>query len=324
MQPQAAREFYALQQRVTSIAANEVERLWARRMGDDFDASWRRLRGPILQVLLEAQQQMADGALRYVPRALGESDLADRPAGIFKPRSLVGIASDGRPLGTLADQAVTTAKVAISDGATTDQALTSGGDWLHLMTQLQIADTARVAVGIGVAGRKNLKGYVRCLNPPVCQRCAVLGGRVYRWSTGFDRHPRDDCTMVPVRDAGWAKAEGFVLDSKQALESGFIKDLTGPQLKAIDEGADLADVVNAYRGMSTTATERGLSQRQLRALSKNVNAPLPGHPDLLAFLPKSIRNQQYRARLTPEGIYRLAGNDRDEAIRLLRREGYIT
>lgn len=322
MQPQAAREFYATQQRVTTVTAAEVQRLWLRQMGDDFDASWTRIRGPVLDVLLEAQRQMSLAALAYVPKVLDQADLRDRPRGDLLPDSLVGMASDGRPLETLADQAVTSAKVAISGGASTRGALTSGGDWLHLMAQLQVADVARVAVGIGVTSRTDLGGHVRCLNPPVCQRCAVLGGRVYRWSQGFDRHPRDDCTMVPVRDARWAEAEGFVLDPQQALREGFIKDLTEAQTKAIAEGAELTDVVNAYRGMSTTATERGLSTRYLRDLAKN--APTPAQPDLLGFLPASIRNRTYQARLTPEGIYRIAGNDRLEAIRLLRREGYIS
>lgn len=326
MQPQAARDFYATQQRISQVAANEVRRLWVRRMGDDFDASWRRIRTPVLGVLLEAQQQMAEAALKYVPQALGETDLRDRPAGEFKPDSLVGWASDGRTLDSLADQGVTTAKTAVLDGASPGQALSQGGDWMHLMTQLQVADVARVGAGVGVASRTDLGGYVRCLNPPVCQRCAVLGGRVYRWSSGFDRHPRDDCTMVPVKNAHWAKAEGFVLDSQQALSEGFIKDLTPAQSKAIAEGADLADVANAHRGISTTATERGLSTRQLRQIEKYGRQAVPTTvgPDLLAFLPKSVRDQKYRARLTPEGIYRLAGSDRTEAIRLLRREGFIT
>lgn len=327
MQPQAARDFYATQQRVSQVAANEVRRIWKRRMGDDFDSSWRRIRGPVLDVLLEAQMRMAEESLKYLPRVLDATDLRDRSVYDFNTDSLVGLASDGRPLETLADQAVTTAKTTIIGGGSTTQGISAGGDWLHLMAQLQVADVARIGVGIGVTTRTDLGGYVRCLNPPVCQRCAVLGGRVYRWSQGFDRHPRDDCTMTPVKNARWARAEGFVLDPQQALREGFIKDLTESQLKAIGEGADLSDVVNAYRGMSTTATERGLSQRQLRQIEKYGRGPASvaaGQPDLLAFLPKSVREQRYRARLTPEGIYRLAGNDRAEAIRLLRREGYIS
>lgn len=40
--------------------------------------------------------------------------------------------------------------------------------------------------------------YVRHLNLPSCSRCAVLAGRVYRFSDGFERHPGCDCVMIPV------------------------------------------------------------------------------------------------------------------------------
>jgi hypothetical protein len=171
MLPQAASEFYALQQRVNTTAAREVARAW-RRMGDDFDGSWRRHGSAVLSVLVEAQTQVTDEALRYVPRVLSETGLRDEPTGTLNGSALVGIASDGRPLDSLAYGAVTTAKVAVSEGASTRQALAQGGNWLDLMAKLQIADAARQAVGVLTASRKNLGGTVRVLNPPSCQRCA--------------------------------------------------------------------------------------------------------------------------------------------------------
>jgi hypothetical protein len=327
MLPRAATEFYRLQQRVNATAATEAARIW-RRMGDDFDGSWRRHGPAILGVLVEAQTQVADHALRYVPRVLAETDIPDEPAGTLNPARLVGIASDGRPLDSLAFGAVTTAKAAIADGATTRQALGQGGEWLDLMAKLQVADTARQAVGVMTAARKNVHGTVRALNPPSCQRCAILAGRFYRWSTGFLRHPRCDCINVPAASARWAKAEGFLTDTMDAYHAGQIRDLTEAQRLAIDNGADITRVVNATRGMSTTATERGLSKRQLHQANK-YGRTLPGatpqsQPDLLGFLPASVRNQQYRAQLTPEGIYQQAAGDRDEAIRLLRQFGYLS
>lgn len=319
MLPRAATEFYAVQQDVATTVRNEVGRLWRTRMGDDFDSSWRRLAPSVLAVIVEGQAQLALRAQNYNHTVLDSLDVPDQPAGELVPSSLVGVASDGRRLDTLAAQSVVTSKVAISQGASTRQALDEGGQWLQLMAQLQVADTARVAVGIGTASRRNIIGNVRILNPPVCQRCAVLGGRFYRWSKGFDRHPGDDCTMMPVRSE--AEARAFVNDPMDAYRNGEIKDLTQAQIKAIEEGADLARVVNAYRGMSTTATERVLKS------SKPAVAPVgvqPGMPDLLGFLPPEIRDRRPNlTRLTPEGIYLRAGDDRNEAIRLLRAEGYI-
>lgn len=322
MLPPAATDFYATQQRVNAAAVGEVLRAW-RRMGDDFDASWRRNSTTILSVLIEAQQQMAEKALSYVPRVLAETDIPDLPAGDFRPDSLVGVASDGRRLDTLAYGAVTEAKTAVGNGATTQQALNSGGDWLELMTKLQVADAARQAVGIMTASRRNLSGTVRVLNPPSCQRCAILSGRFYRWSTGFRRHPRCDCTNQPVSSQAYAQAEGFITDPMDIYRTGGIRDLTEAQRFAIDNGADITKVVNATRGMSTTAV-----RRVGKAAEGKVLAAAPGALDLLAPLRRAqvarggVRTAD-TGLLTPEGIYQQA-RTRDEAIELLREWGYIT
>lgn len=320
MLPRAALEFYALQQRVNTTAATEVGRLW-RGMGDDFDASWRRIAPAILSVLVEAQERVAMAALDYVPRVLAETGLLDEPTGTFRPNSLIGVASDGRRLDSLAYGAVTQAKTAVGGGSSTSTALADGGDWLDLMAKLQVADTARQAVGVMTASRKNIGGTVRVLNPPSCQRCVILAGRWYRWSTGFDRHPRCDCVNLPTASAGWARAEGFITDPMDAYRAGQIRDLTEAQKFAIDNGADISRVVNATRGMSTTATRR--ATYRTRGAARPPGPVLAGMPDLLAPL-RNLPRASTQGYPTPEGIYRLAAGDRDRAIRLLREWGYIT
>ena len=319
MLPQAAREFYALQQRVNFTARAELRRIW-RRMGEDFDASWRR-HGPVaLAVLVEAQRVVSDEAARYVPRVMEATDQPFEPVGEFRPESLVGRASDGRPLKTLTYGAVTEAKTAVFDGATASQALNRGADWLDLMAALQIADVARQAVGVQVASQRVESNYVRVLNPPSCQRCAILAGRVYRWSTGFQRHPRCDCVMMPARNTEWARSEGFITSPREAYEQGHIKDLTKAQKQAIDDGADIGRVVNAYKGVSTTSkTTRTIVKRAPKG------EVTPGTPDLLAFIPDDVRRRSSRvsqAYPTPEGIYAQASS-REEAVALLNKYGYI-
>lgn len=327
MLPRAATEFYGLQQRVNATAATEVGRLW-RRVGDDFDSSWRRVGPAVLQVLVAAQDEVARAGLRYVPTVLAETDLADQPVGSPRLNAFVGRASDGRALESLAFGAVVTAKTAVAEGASTKEALSRGGDWLDLMTKLQVADTARQVVGVMTASRKNLGGTVRVLNPPSCQRCAILAGRFYRWSTGFQRHPRCDCVNLPAGSAAWARAEGFLTDPMDAYRRGEIRDLTEAQRFAIDNGADISRVVNATRGMSTTATRRPLSRRQQRygptAPGWNPEPVVqPGMPDLRADLLSGVRSNPHPSVLTPEGIYQQA-RDRDAAIALLRAWGYLT
>ena len=326
MLPRAATEFYGLQQRVNATASAEVGRLW-RRMGDDFDASWRRVGPSILAVLVEAQDQVARAALDYVPRVLAETGLRDAPSGEFQPASLVGIASDGRPLDSLAYGGVIPAKQAVADGASTRGGLANGGGWMDLMTKLQVADAARQAVGVMTTARKDIGGTIRVLNPPSCQRCAILAGRFYRWSTGFQRHPRCDCVNLPAGSAGWARAEGFLTDPMDAYRRGEIRDLTEAQKFAIDNGADISGVVNATRGMSTTATSRTVGKRAAKTLPSGAATPIvaPGMPDLLAGVRQELarRPKTSAAYPTPEGIYREA-RDRDDAIRLLRHWGYLT
>lgn len=320
MLPTAATDFYGLQQEVNFTAVNEVRRAW-RRMGENFDASWARVRPTTLAVIAEAQSQATLAARDYVPRVLDEMNVPDRPEGDFVTESLVGRASDGRRLDTLTYGAVAEAKTAVAEGASAQQALQAGGNWLDLMTKLQVADAARQAVSVLMASRKNVQGTVRVLNPPSCQRCAILAGRWYRWTQGFDRHPRCDCMNLPVRDLAWAQRRGYITDPMDAYRRGEIKDLTKAQVKAIEDGANIGKVVNAYRGTSTTATKT-----RLRPVDKTKHSVEPGMPDLLGDIlgaKASVGRVERTQILTPEGIYQQAAGDRDEAIRLLRELGYL-
>lgn len=69
---------------------------------------------------------------------------------------------------------------------------------------------------------------------------------------------------------------------------------------AIAEGADIARVVNARRGMYTAAG---------RKLTREAT---------------TARGTGRRVRLMPEQIYAEAGGNRDEAIRLLKLHGFLT
>jgi hypothetical protein len=142
-------------------------------------------------------------------------------------------------------------------------------------------------------------GWVRMVNAPCCSRCAVLAGKFFAFNAGFLRHPRCDCVHIPsVEDM----AGDFRTSPTALARSGQITDLRPLEAKAIADGADLSQVVNArrgasgLRGMTTTegATRRGLAGQRLGG----------------------------RARLTPEGIYTVSAT-RAEAVERLRANGYI-
>jgi hypothetical protein len=88
------------------------------------------------------------------------------------------------------------------------------------------------------------------------------------------------------------------------FRAGQITDLSKGEAAALRESADFSQVVNARRGSSglrgLTTTE-GMSRRGFARSRLGAG----------------------RQRLTPDGILRLAGDDRELAIRLLREHGYL-
>lgn len=146
-----------------------------------------------------------------------------------------------------------------------------------------IADAGRTAQSVDLSVRPAVTGYVRSLSPPSCGRCAVLAGRVYRYSTGFKRHPRCDCLMTPTNEA-----VGKSLVTQPSLDQ--IHGLSAADSQAVRDGADLGQVVNVRRKQAGLTIGSSVIERA--------------------------------GRLTPAGIYRLA-SDKTEALELFRRFGYV-
>lgn len=148
-----------------------------------------------------------------------------------------------------------------------------------------VQDAGRAAEQVAVTVRANI-GYVRFLSPPSCSRCAILAGRVYRYSEGFLRHPGCDCIHVPTTVANPA----FVHDPVDQARQGLVTGLSKADRKALEDGADMARVVNV----------------------KSRRAGLSGPDGAL------IR----AGRPTPAGIY-AAATSREDAIERLIAAGYI-
>jgi hypothetical protein len=150
---------------------------------------------------------------------------------------------------------------------------------------------------VATATRTDVSGFYRVLNLPSCDRCIVLAGVWYRWNAGFERHPRCDCTQIPGdRDAPpeGLKTPQQVFESLPMVEQNRIFTAAGAE--SIRSGADLNQVVNARRGMYV-AGGRKLTTANARKFGG--------------------------ARLMPEQIWKEAHGNREEAIHLLQRFGYI-
>jgi len=187
MLPQATAEHYAQQQRLVVATLGLTRDVWAG-MGPDFDASWATVGPRVLLLTASAQLGAARSGAAYVPDTLAELGTPVDPVGEVVPAAFAGVASDGRPLGSLLGESVIQAKSARANGFGVEQALAVGGRALDMYVHTQVADAARGAASVGITARPRV-GWVRMVNPPCCGRCAVLAGRWYRWSAGFARHP---------------------------------------------------------------------------------------------------------------------------------------
>jgi hypothetical protein len=310
--PQSTADHYAEQQRLAVATLIATRRAWAG-IGD-LDAGWLAVSRRLVLLVTAAQLAAARSSETYVPAVLAELGIADTAVATSVAAAFVGTASDGRPLSTLLYGAVTTAKTARGRGLSRADAVEAGGRWLDLVVQTQVADAERAATGVQIVARPAVSGWVRMLNPPSCDRCTVLAGKFFRWNRGFPRHPGCDCRHIPATEA---VADDLRLDPRKAVEAGQVTNLSLADRRAIvEDGADPAQVINARRGMQTAS----VYGRRLKVTTEGVTRRGVAGRQLAAQGGSYTRTP----RLRPEAIYSLAGDDRDETIRLLRRFGYLT
>lgn len=326
-----------------------TRRLWGKFGFGDFDQTWKQVGPQMMLMMTAAQTAAARSSIAYVPEVLTEIGIDPAAQGRINPGALVGIASDGRALDSLLYQPIIATRTALGQGFGLDDALGVGQRLLDEISTTQVRDSERIATSLGSAVRPAVYGSTRMVNPPCCERCAVLAGRVYRWDAGFLRHPHCDCTSVPA-ERGAEPSE----DPRELFDKGQIRGMSKADTRAINDGADMGQVINAHRGMQSAQgfsgskvkfTTEGTSPRGVagRAMRERHGAA-KAYADEVDRVNRQVRNAKARAkragvepdfsgidvirgrkmpvRLMPETIYKLAG-DRTDAIRLLRTYGYI-
>jgi hypothetical protein len=215
--PLAAERHYAYQSRISAAVVRAAQLAWARVSLSDLDGSWQAVADGFTTLVTAAQVAAARDADPYLSAVLAEMGHPDGAVGQIQPAAFAGAASDGRGLASLLAEPLITVKTGLKARTAPDRALASGGTQLEMLAQTTVQDTGRAAVSAGMIARPHVKGYVRVLTLPSCTRCVILAGRVYRYSTGFQRHPRDDCRSLPVADLG--EAEAFTTDPMEALRA---------------------------------------------------------------------------------------------------------
>lgn len=297
-----------------------------------------------------AQLAAARDADEYIAAVVDELGIVPgATAGLLAPASFAGVAGDGRPVDSLLSLAVKVAgqrfntlrtppepierpewasdvlweslerdrlakyeaDITRTLEADAEAALAEAGRWIEQAAATAVIDAARAAEATASAARPEVTGYVRMLNPPSCSRCVILAGRWYGWNDGFERHPLCDCRHIPSSESmasDLTVSPGAYFDSLTPAEQD--KAFTKAGAEAIRLGADITQVVNSRRGMSTAqiggrdvlistdgTTRRGLASRA-----------------------RTGRNLS--ARLMPETIFEVA-TDRADVIRLLKLHGFI-
>lgn len=286
---------YRRQVALARRAATEIGRLWSRIDREQIGPSWAASVPAAVQILSTAQALAAASSNAYLDDVLEAQGIDPTSEGRIQVAAFAGVASDGRELAPLLYQPAITTLSGLKQGETVPRSLAGGRLALDMIVRTQVADAGRAADQVALTARKQVTGYVRLLSPPSCSRCVLLAGRFYRWNAGFPRHPRCDCRHIPAAE----DAAGDLRTDPKAYFEGLSPEeqdrtFTKAGAEAIRDGADLARVVNARRGMYTAGGRKFTTEAAGR-----------------------------RPRLMPEQVYREANGNRDEAIRLLRLHGYL-
>lgn len=289
-------------------AALEAE--WSR-MTPDFDPSFQTIAGNLYAVTALAQERAARDAIDYVPEVLDERGTSTMPVARVEPKAFTGVTGGGYSLMTEFKTSVIRMKQAVATGASVFVALKVGRSHMLRVAQTAIADAGRGAERVSMATNK-CGGYVRVVTLPSCPKCLILAGRVYGSEEAFKRHPRCDCRHAPFSERGDVRDDEVLNPSEvfDRLPNRQQDEIFGQaDAEAIRNGADIYQVVNARRGMYTTAdgftyTREGTTRRGLYQLRQQTLGT-PG-----------------RRRYTPEQIQKVA-TSKDHYLQLLKTYGYI-
>lgn len=298
--------------RVRLVDAAETTALaaWARVDAARIAESWVSQLVHVLAITTAAQLAAAGDADPYLDQVVDGWDLPATTGPRINPRAFA-TGSSGADLATMLYQPVIGSLLAIGAGSDPDQALTIGRHQLSTIVRTQVADAGRTADGVALTARPEVDGYVRVVVGKTCSRCIVLAGKKYRWNAGFRRHPRCDCIHLPAvleYSSDLLTNPHRIYESLSPVErrqAGW----TGPDQAAISEGADLAQVTNARRGVYTAGGRQLTTEGTTRRGFAGSRA--------------GARRGNRTARLMPEQIYAEAAADRETALRLLYDHGYL-
>lgn len=283
----------ANEQRYKSLTAL-LATIWGTDNTGDVEDEWEGKQGRILSAVTAYQQGAAyDGAITVFNQLKADGH-TPTPLGVIDPATFSGMAPGGGALQKYLQagiERVLILPVSEQHSAALKQ--------LSTLSLEAVRAPVRWGLGAGITARPEV-GYIREINPPSCKDCAVLNGRFYRWNEGFQRHPHCDCVHRPItlEDARFREITG-----QDEVPLDQITGLTKAERAALENGADLGQVVNASRGAKGDYTTEGTTARG-------------------AYTKFTEYGRAGVARLTPEAIMRIAPT-REDAVQMLKDYGYM-
>lgn len=329
-QLQAAADY---RQRLIAQVVRRVLAAWRPNSPQDPNSWFASHALPFTEMVTHGQLLAAQAAVASADVALDLQHYDAVPELSADPEAFAGVTGSGDPVMGLAyAQAQKITELVDAEAPITEraQAWHHAGVMLATATQTAISDAARMAILTHLAARPGTT-WVRVVRPPCCARCAILAGKKGSSRMKFLRHPGCDCTAIPVSEATSDMHKLFHFDAKEYFDSlspeQQAKVFTKAGARAIRDGADINQIVNARRGMKTITSAGG--RRRLittEGTTKRGWASEYLREQYGASLQKA--GGRYRrtsvARLMPEEIYRIAGDDRDLALSLLHKNGFLT
>lgn len=240
-------------------ASRLLTRHWRQVDHNDILRSWRAQVSGAANEITQLQVQSARSAEQYMTAALTDVGRTRQgpqinPAGFAGFTYPLGGQHHPMQLATALQSPAYKTLGYIQHGIPLERALAGGLDNLIMHGSTAVADAGRQADGVAGVTEPQVTGYIRQTEPGACSRCLILSGRIYRTNDGFQRHPNCLCEHVPWLSGESAPAvadpyEAFEAMSREEQDRRF----GAGSAQAIRDGADIFQVVNAERGMSTTA-----------------------------------------------------------------------
>jgi hypothetical protein len=307
-------------QATVNRSVRQAQSAWSRLDLTDPAASWAELAPSVVAAAVQGQEYVASLAQSYVAGVVAAAGGVSNPLGRLVIRAFAGTAANGLPLLTLLSYALAYLQRMLALGMPPSQARAVGLRRLVTYVSTEITDTSRIVTQIASIVEPDIAGYERIVHLPACGRCIILAGRLYRYSTGFLRHPRCDCSMKPVTYQQWRTQHPgntprglFESMSRAQQDAAF----GAGDAEAIRAGADISRVVNAHRKGSLYVAGGRRNTRDA-ITTRGAGSPLGA----LSTQPGRRYRTSGTARPTAAQLVHNITN-RDELINQLRRYSYI-